>query len=171
MAGTLDRIEGTGFRAGWRTPPRSRTRSRKLSRTSLELQMMPPVRPRNSLTVAICVLACVGLPAVSAQCPVGAAYLELGSPQSFCGVASSVLTYSASGGPEGNGHVSFVKQEGDYLDGGSISLNIANTGGLTIVALVRFTGTASMWETIVQLGASSSTGLIVLARWTQTNEL
>ena len=71
---------------------------------------------------------CVGivLPAVSAQCPAGAAYLELGSPQSFAGVSSSVLSYSADGGPDGNGHVSFVKQENDYLDGGEITLNMAS---------------------------------------------
>jgi hypothetical protein len=76
--------------------------------------------------------------------------LVVGSPPRFASVSSrgsaplgsAVLpVYSASGGPQGKGHVTFNRTQSQYLDAGPRTLNIATNGGLTIVAVVRFTGT------------------------------
>jgi hypothetical protein len=61
--------------------------------------------------------------------------------------------YSASGGPEGKGHVTFDRAQSQYLDAGPRTLNIATNGGLTIVAVVRFTGTPGYYEMIIDLGS------------------
>jgi hypothetical protein len=59
-------------------------------------------------------------------------------------LGSAVLpVYNALGGPQGKGHVTFNRAQSQYLDAGPRTLNIATNGGLTIVAVVRFTGTPS----------------------------
>jgi hypothetical protein len=58
-------------------------------------------------------------------------------------------SYDATGGPNGNGHISFKRVSLQYLDGGARTFNIASNGGLTIVAVVRFTGTIGNSESIV----------------------
>jgi hypothetical protein len=63
-----------------------------------------------------------------------------------------VLSYSAAGGPAGNGHVSFNRAESDFLDAGTRTLNIASNGGFTIVTVVRFTGSAPGWDRIIDFG-------------------
>ena len=79
-----------------------------------------------------------------------------------------MLSYSAAGGPANNGHVSFNRAESDFLHAGTRTLNIASNGGLTIVAVVRFTGSAGTWERIIGFdnGGVTCAGsdLIVLAR-------
>jgi hypothetical protein len=88
-----------------------------------------------------------------------ALFLNLVSPPSFRSLqVSSSLgsspwpTYDPLGGPQGNGHVSFDRSQSQFLDGGPRTLNIATNGGLTIVAVVRFTGTPLRLERIIQLG-------------------
>jgi hypothetical protein len=44
-------------------------------------------------------------------------------------------------------------------------LNIATNGGLTIVAVVRFTGDPGYWERIIDLGSGQDTNNLVLSRW------
>ncbi len=69
-------------------------------------------------------------------------------------VGSAILpVYSASGGPQGKGHVTFNRTNEAYLDAGPRTLNISTNGGLTIVAVVRFTGTPGYNETIIDLGS------------------
>ena len=93
-----------------------------------------------------------------------AAYLQLGSPQAFGGVSSSVLSYSAAGGPAGNGHVTFNRAESDFLSAGTRTLNIASNGGFTVVAVVRFTGSAGSYERIIDFGNGASNDNLILAR-------
>ena len=77
--------------------------------------------------------------------------------------------YSESGGPQGKGHVSFVRGQSQYLDAGPRTLNIATNGGLTIVAVVRFTGTAGPWERIIELFGPSNH--IMIRRCGNKNEV
>jgi hypothetical protein len=63
--------------------------------------------------------------------------------------------YYPLGGPQGKGHVSFDRAQSQYLDAGPRTLNIATNGGLTIVAVVRFTGTVGDSEKIIGLGSAS----------------
>jgi hypothetical protein len=48
--------------------------------------------------------------------------------------------------------VTFNRAQSQYLDAGPRTLNIATNGGLTIVAVVRFTGTPLWLERIIELG-------------------
>jgi hypothetical protein len=69
-------------------------------------------------------------------------------------LGSAILpVYSASGGPHGKGHITFNRTQEQYLDAGRRTLNIATNGGLTIVAVVRFTGTPGYNETFIDLGS------------------
>jgi hypothetical protein len=104
--------------------------------------------------------------------------LVLGSPPRFATVSSrgsaslgsAVLpVYSAFGGPQGKGHVTFDRAQSQYLDAGPRTLNIATNGGLTIVVVVRFTGTAGDWERIIDLGSGADTNNLVLGRWSTNN--
>ena len=96
--------------------------------------------------------------------PDNAAYLQLGAPQAFWGVSSSVLSYSAAGGPAGNGHVSFNRAESDFLNAGTRTLNIASNGGFTLVAVVRFTGSPGYYERIIGFGSGTPNNQVLLAR-------
>ena len=100
-----------------------------------------------------------------------ATQLRLGSPQVFGDVSSSVLSYSPSGGPTGKGHVSFDRGQSDYLDGGSLDLKIASNGGLTIVTVVRFTGSAGSYERIIDFSNGAGNENVILARHGSNNYL
>jgi hypothetical protein len=99
--------------------------------------------------------------------------LVLGSPPRFASMSSrnsaplgsAVLpVYNALGGPQGKGHVTFNRAQSQYLDAGPRTLNIATNGGLTIVVVVRFTGTVGSWERIIDLGSGQDTNNLVLCR-------
>jgi hypothetical protein len=82
-------------------------------------------------------------------------------------VGSATLpVYSASGGPQGKGHVTFNRTLSQYLDAGPRTLNIATNGGLTIVAVARFTGTAASgnYERIIDLGSGAEVNNLVVSR-------
>jgi hypothetical protein len=57
--------------------------------------------------------------------------------------------YNPLGGPQGKGHVNFDRSKEQYLDAGPCTWNIETNGGLTIVAVVRFTGSAGSSERII----------------------
>jgi hypothetical protein len=83
--------------------------------------------------------------------------------------SADLPVYNALGGPHGKGHVTFNRAQSQYLDAGPRTLNIATNGGLTIVAVVRFTGTAGVWERIIDLGSGQDTNNLVLCRrWTNS---
>jgi hypothetical protein len=77
--------------------------------------------------------------------------------------------YSASGGPQGKGYVSFVRAQSQYLDAGPRTLNIATNGGLAIVAVVRFTGTAANYERIIDLWGPSNNNIMIYRCGTASN--
>jgi hypothetical protein len=85
-------------------------------------------------------------------------------------LGSAVLpVYNALGGPQGKGHVTFNRAQSQYLDAGPRTLNIATNGGLTIVAVVRFTGTPGACERIIDLGSGVGNNLLVMRYGTTTN--
>ena len=87
-------------------------------------------------------------------------------------VGSAILpVYNALGGPLGKDHVTFDRTKSQYLDAGSRTLNIATNGGLTIVSVVRFTGTVGSWERIIDLGNGPDKDNIVVARPLTTSEV
>jgi hypothetical protein len=97
--------------------------------------------------------------------------LVLGSPPRFASVSSrgssplgsAVLpVYSASGGPQGKGYVTFDRAQSQYVDAGARTLNIATNGGLTIVAVVRFTGTPGEYERIIDLHMSGLAETLIM---------
>ena len=101
-----------------------------------------------------------------------ARFVSLTRKPSFASVAtrndmrgSAVLpTYDPAGGPNGNGHVSFDRTKSQYLDAGARALNIATNGGLTIVAIVRFTGPEGLLERIVDFGSGAPGQNVILMR-------
>jgi hypothetical protein len=72
--------------------------------------------------------------------------------------------YNARGGPQGKGHVTFDRAQSQYLDAGSRTLKIETNGGLTIVAVVRFTGDPGSWERIIDLGSGAGVDNLLLGR-------
>jgi deleted-in-malignant-brain-tumors protein 1 len=89
-------------------------------------------------------------------------------------LGSAILpVYNASGGPQGKGHVTFDRNGSQFLDAGPRTLNIATNGGLTIVAVVRFTGSPGSYERIIDLGngATSAENSVVLGRERNTSNL
>jgi hypothetical protein len=77
--------------------------------------------------------------------------------------------YNALGGPQGQGHITFDRTKLQYLDAGPRSLKIATNGGLTIVAVVRFTGTPGGFERIIDLWSGTSINEGYLARSSTTS--
>jgi hypothetical protein len=69
------------------------------------------------------------------------------------------------------GYLNFDRANSQHLNGGSRTLNIATNGGLTIVALVKFTGTAGSWERIIDFGNGSENDNIVFARFETSSTL
>ena len=70
----------------------------------------------------------------------------------------TVPTYNAAGGPNGKGHVSFDRTKSQYLDAGSRTFNLASNSGLTMVLVMRFTGSISTWERVLELGILNNFG-------------
>jgi hypothetical protein len=78
--------------------------------------------------------------------------------------------YNPLGGPQGKGHVTFDRSKKQYLDAGPCTWNIETNGGLTIVAVVRFTGSAGSFERIIDF--TSGPGIyLVLGRYDTSSGL
>ena len=56
-------------------------------------------------------------------------------------------TYNPLGGPNGKGHVSFDRTKFQVLETGPRNFNAHTNGGLTILMLMRYTGTTAAYET------------------------
>jgi hypothetical protein len=79
------------------------------------------------------------------------------STRNDVGVGSVILpTYNPLGGPNGKGAVNFNRINSQYVNAGSRSLNINTNGGLTIVAVLRFTGAGYDGERIIDFGSAPS---------------
>jgi hypothetical protein len=72
--------------------------------------------------------------------------------------STSRSIYNFTGGPSGNGDVSFQKSNGQYLDGGPRSWNINTNGGFTFVAVAKFVGPAVGFETLFAICKLGSLG-------------
>jgi hypothetical protein len=83
----------------------------------------------------------------------------------------TIPTYNAAGGPNGKGHVSFDRTKSQYLDAGSRTFNIATNGGLTIVAVVRFTSTIGKYERILDMGNGEWSNNLLMTREDTTTNL
>ena len=79
--------------------------------------------------------------------------------------------YNPLGGPQGKGHVTFDRSKEQYLDAGPCTWNIDTNGGLTIVAVVRFTGSPGSSERIIDFGNGINTVGIILARYSTSTSL
>jgi hypothetical protein len=106
--------------------------------------------------------------------------LVLESPPRFASMSSrnsaplgsAILpVYNALGGPQGKGHVTFNRSQSQYLDAGPRTLNITTNGGLTIVAVVRFTGDPGAWERIIDMGSGSGVNMLNIFRDGTTTDL
>jgi hypothetical protein len=76
------------------------------------------------------------------------------STRNNAAVGSSPLpTYNVLGGPNVHGHVSFDRALLQYLDAGPRTFNTATNGGLTIVTVLRFSGTSIKTEDILEIPA------------------
>jgi hypothetical protein len=78
--------------------------------------------------------------------------------------SASLPTYNATGGPNGKGHVFFDRTKSQYMDAGRQTLNIATNGGLTIVAVVRFSGNTANLERIIDFGNGNGQDNIFVGR-------
>jgi hypothetical protein len=74
-------------------------------------------------------------------------------------------TYISSGGYAGNPYLAFNRANSQFLERGSITLNIATNGGFTALALARFTGTVGSYERIFDFNNGIATDNIYLARF------
>jgi DNA-binding beta-propeller fold protein YncE len=93
---------------------------------------------------------------------------KLASPstRNAAAAGSAVLpAYIATGGPLGNGHVSFDRTQAQYLDGGARTFKRASNGGFTVVAVVRFRGSPVGWERIIDFGILGGSNNIVVSRY------
>jgi hypothetical protein len=94
------------------------------------------------------------------------------STRGAAAVGSSVLpAYSAQGGPLGQGHVSFDRTQTQYLAGGAQTFYISSNGGLTVVALVQFTGSPGSYERIIDFGNGSPSSNLILCRYVSSSTL
>jgi hypothetical protein len=120
------------------------------------------------------------------QLPTGAVYevdvrnltLSTGSSVSQIGrftqsVASQRPTYTSSGGYKSFPYMSFNRTASQFLEAPMTTFNIATNGGFTAMALVRFTGTAGVWERIFESGNAINTpdNNIILTRNVTTTNL
>jgi hypothetical protein len=87
------------------------------------------------------------------------------STRSSAAAGSTPLpSYIATGGPQGNGHVTFEASKAQYLEMGVRTLQIASNGGLTIVAVVRFNSFGNYWDEILCMGDGMSQDNILVRR-------
>jgi hypothetical protein len=84
-------------------------------------------------------------------------------------------TYNALGGPQGKGQLTFQRKDSDFLDAWDYqprTFNIASSGGLTIVVIVRLGfGTFLPGERIIDFGNGSPEDNLVLSRGTSAGDL
>lgn len=69
------------------------------------------------------------------------------------------------------GYVNFDRASSQHLNGGSRTLNIATNGGLTIVCLIKFSGTASSFERIIDFGNGQANSNILFGRLGATSAI
>jgi len=86
-------------------------------------------------------------------------------------VSASLPSYNAVGGPGGKGDINFDRSSSQYLDGGAHTFNMASGGGLTAVAVVKFEGSAGIFERIFDFGNGAESDNIILYRRFTTEEL
>ena len=82
-------------------------------------------------------------------------------PQFSMSAGPSDAGYSSSFSPA---YVSYSRDFEQFLDGGARRINLRTGGGLTIVAVVRFTGSPGSWERILDVGNGRASENILLAR-------
>jgi hypothetical protein len=85
--------------------------------------------------------------------------------------SSSLPTYVRLGGPNGNGHVTFDRTKLQFLNAGQRTLNIGTNGGITFVAVMRFTGTPGKNERIFEFGSVTGLPIFGFGRKEETNKL
>ena len=76
--------------------------------------------------------------------------------------SSPLPSYHADGGPEGNGHVSFLGNQ--WVEAGQQTFNFATNGGLSIVTVMRFTSAGRWWERIIDFSNGQANNQIRFAR-------
>ena len=123
--------------------------------------------------------ASIGYPAAhlstAALSAAGTGLSNGGSVSVWSGFAQAVSgqqpLYYSSGGYASGAYVAFTRTSSQHLDGGSRVLNIGSNGGLTIVALVLFTGTAGSQERIIDFGSGTDSSNVILSRQGTTSNL
>lgn len=85
--------------------------------------------------------------------------------------SSARPTYISSGGYAGNPYISFNRTNSQFLDRGSTTLNIATNGGFTALALVRFTGTVGLNESIFDFSSGTPNNNLFFGRNGTTGNL
>ncbi len=81
------------------------------------------------------------------------------------GTSGNRPIYNSRGGFTNEmGYVNFDRASSQHLTGGSRTLNIATNGGLTIVCLIKFTGTVGSFERIIDFGNGQANSNILFSR-------
>jgi len=78
--------------------------------------------------------------------------------------SASLPVYNSTGGPTGNGHVSFDSAQQHFLDGGGRLFNAMSNGVFTVVAVVRFTGLTTDRESLISFGTGANKRAFSLGR-------
>jgi hypothetical protein len=81
------------------------------------------------------------------------------------------LYYDRGGYTNDMGYLNFDRTNAHHLDGGTRTLNVDANGGLTVVVLVKFSGTASSFERIIDFGNGTQNNNILFARSGTTSTL
>lgn len=71
-------------------------------------------------------------------------------------IAYNSPSFLTTGGYNNGPLVRLARASSQYFDGGSQAFNIATGGGFTILALVKFTGTAGAYERIIDFGTQTT---------------
>jgi len=77
----------------------------------------------------------------------------------------------AFGGPRGMGAVSFDRELAQYLDGGPRFFDISKNGGFTLVVVMKFTGTGTVYDHVIDFQDPQSGNKIMLYRNVNTSNL
>ena len=99
------------------------------------------------------------------------ALLALNTGQPAAELPSSVVADGPVARSLVQGYLSFDRAQSHFLDRGPMTLDMASNGGLTIMAVVRFTGDPGTWERIVDFGNGESNDNIILGRNSNANAL
>lgn len=81
------------------------------------------------------------------------------------------LLFSPDGGPEGRGVLTLRRELKQFIATGTRALKPASKGGLTVVAVVKFVGTAGDYERIIDFGNGAADDNILLCRKGPGNDL